>query len=138
MLFRSRTLNLKVDKPAPVDVDEIIKDTKLPKPKREPKRTLNLDLSDVPPSDNIIFSKDYGMYNHEFWTHFYTPKDNITKTYQDAVSKLADILPANFQLYEDEPTAFGVANLEIKNEFKKPIKQIPLMSKLSKIGRAHV
>ena len=98
--------------------------------KKEPKRTFNLDLSDVPPSDNIIFSKDYGMYNHEFWTHFYTPKDNITKTYQDAVSKLADLLPANFQLYEDEPTAFGVANVELKNEYKKPIKQIPLMSKL--------
>ena len=70
------------------------------------------------------------MYNHEFWTHFYTPKDDKTKIYQDAVLKLADILPANFQLYEDEPTAFGVANLELKNEFKKPIKNIPLMSKL--------
>lgn len=128
-----RTLNLDTgnDNP-PVDVDKIIRETKAPlKPTREPKRTLNLDLSDIPPSDDIKFSKDFSLYNHPFWmNNFYTPKDNTTKVYRKAVEKLADILPANFQLYDDEPTAFGVANVELKEQLKKPIKRIPLLSKL--------
>ena len=42
------------------------------KKEKEPVRTLNLDLSDVPPSDDFKFSKDFGEYNNKFWvTYFY-------------------------------------------------------------------
>ena len=128
-----RVINVKLDNNPSVDVDEIVKNTKLPKSKKEkePVRTLNLDLSDVPPSDDFKFSKDFGEYNNKFWvTYFYTPKDNITKLYSKAVEEIADVLPPNFQLYEDTPSAFGVANLELKEQYKKPIKRTPLLSKL--------
>ena len=113
-----------------------------PKPKRvsnAPKKdkpqpkVLNLDLSNVPPSQDVKFSKDWGSYNNEFWVkHFTTPKDEITKLYQEATDKLGDLLPANFRLIDDVPEAFGIANLELKPEFVKPIKEIPLLSKLEK------
>ena len=129
-----RVINVKLEEAEPVDVDKIIKETKATKTaktSKPPTRTLNLDLSDVPPSGDIKFSKDWGLYNNPFWVkHFYTPKDNITKAYMKAVYKLADILPANFQLFDDEPTAFGIANLELKDEFKRPLKKVPLLSKL--------
>jgi len=129
-----RVINVKLEEAEPVDVDKIIKETKATKTaktSKPPTRTLNLDLSDVPPSGDIKFSKDWGLYNNPFWVkHFYTPRDNITKAYMKAVYKLADILPANFQLFDDEPTAFGIANLELKDEFKRPLKKVPLLSKL--------
>ena len=90
-----------------------------------------MDLSDVPLNDNFKFSKDSGEYDFPFWVkHFYTPKDNITKLYKDAVHKLQDKLPANFQLYNNVENAFGVANLELQNEYKKPIKRFVSFSKL--------
>ena len=60
-----RAINVKLDNNPPIDVDEIVKNTKLPKSKKEkePTRTLNLDLSDVQPSDDFKFSKDFGEYN---------------------------------------------------------------------------
>ena len=42
------------------------------------------------------------------------------------------ILPANFQLVDGEPLAFGVAHLELKDEFKRPWKRVPLFSNLEK------
>lgn len=93
-------------------------------------RVLNLDLSSVPISDNKLLAKDFGYYTNPFWKNFYTPDDNITKQYIIATERLADILPANFQLIKTEPSAFGVANLEIKREFYRPIKKTPLLSKL--------
>ena len=100
-------------------------------------RTLNLDLSDMPPSNDIKFSKDWGEYNNEFWVkHSFTPKDTITPEYREATDKLGDILPANFRLIPDIPSAFGICNLELKPEFVRPIKQQPLFSKLAK-GEYH-
>ncbi len=124
-----RVINMKVEEAPPVDVEEMIKDIKIRKANsKAPTRTLTLDL---PPSSDIKFSKDWGDNNNPFWVkHFYTPKDEITEVYQKSVEILRDILPANFQLYDFEPTAFGLANLELKNEFKRPIKKVPLMSKL--------
>ena len=130
-----RVINMTLNDNPPVNVDDIVKNTQLPKPKRqprEPKRTL--DLTALPKSSDDKTSKDYGLFSHAFWkNHFYVPNDNISKIYQKAVEKLQDILPANFQLYKDlQDEAFGVANLELKEEFKKPMKRIPLMSKLEK------
>jgi len=93
-------------------------------------KTLNLDLSNVPPSQDKKFRKDWGL--HPIWqTNFYTPRDNTTKLYKEATEKLKDILPANFMLYSGVEGAIGIANLELKDEFKKPIKKIPLYSKLA-------
>jgi hypothetical protein len=47
-----------------------------------------------------------------------------------ATDGLADVIPATFLLVADIPESFGVANLELKKEFQKPIVQIPLFSKL--------
>ena len=103
------------------------------KSKKTEARTLNLDLSDVPANDDVKFSKDWGMWNNKFWLeNFYTPNDNTTQEYIEATDKLGDFLPANFRLIKGEPTAFGVANLQLKPEFIKPIKRIPLFSKLEK------
>lgn len=55
--------------------------------------------------------------------NFYTPNDFYTNIYKQATDKLSYLLPANFRL---------IANLELKKEFIKPIKQIPLLSKLEK------
>ena len=102
----------------------------LPQP---PKRDLDLDLSDVPVSQDPKFSKDWGAYNNEFWVkHFTTPDDIITSIYREATDKLGDLLPANFRLIKDIPSAFGVANLELKKDYSKPIKQIPSLSRLEK------
>ena len=98
---------------------------------KEPRRSLNLDLSNVPVSDDIKFSNDWGEWNNEFWLkYFYTPDDNITEMYMILSDIYNDFLPANFRLYKDEKEAFGVANLELKPEYVKPIKRTPLYSKL--------
>ncbi len=76
-----RVINVKLEEAQPVDVDKIIKETKATKTtktSKPPTRTLNLDLSDVPPSGDIKFSKDWGLYNNPFWAKFYTPDDNFT------------------------------------------------------------
>ena len=95
------------------------------------RRVLNLDLSNVPPSDDIKFSSDWSEYNNEFWVkYFYTPNDSTTQEYMEATDKLGDFLPANFELIRGQKEAFGVANLELKPEYVKPIKRTPLYSKL--------
>ena len=102
-----------------------------PKETKEPKKSLNLDLSRVPPSNDQKFSKDFGQYDHKFWqTYFYTPNDNITEMYIAVSDAFNDFLPANFRLIKGEKEAFGCANLELKPEYIKPIKRVPLYSKL--------
>ena len=96
------------------------------------RRVLDLDISNVPPSDDIKFSSDWGEYNNEFWVkYFYTPDDSTTQEYREATDKLGDFLPANFELIRGQKEAFGVANLELKPEYVKPIKRNPLYSKLA-------
>ena len=95
------------------------------------RRSLNLDLSQVPPSDDPKFSKDFGEYDNKFWQkYFYTPQDHITGMYATVTDNLNDFLPANFRLIGRQKEAFGVANLELKAEYVKPIKKTPLYSKL--------
>ena len=102
-----------------------------PKANKEPKRTLDLDLSSVPPSNDQKFSNDFGQYDHKFWqTYFYTPDDNITEMYIIVSDAFNDFLPANFRLIKGEKEAFGVANLQLKPEYVKPLKRKPLLSKL--------
>jgi hypothetical protein len=91
-------------------------------------RELNIEL---PKSNDVKFSKDWGEYNNPFWYNkFHTPNDSITKLYIQATDKLNDLLPANFRLIPKVKEAFGVANLELNNNLIKPIKKIPLLSKL--------
>ena len=48
------------------------------------KRTLDLDLSTVPPSQDRKFSENWGTAENPFWAqHFYNPNDNTTKLYQE-------------------------------------------------------
>jgi hypothetical protein len=101
------------------------------KANKEPKKTLTLDLSNVPPSNDQKFSNDFGQYDHKFWqTYFYTPDDYTTEMYIIISDAFNDFLPANFRLIKGQPEAFGCANLELKPEYIKPIKRIPLYSKL--------
>jgi hypothetical protein len=131
-----RTLNLdipKVDLKRDV-VQDVIDRPKITKRKTKSgiKQTLHLNLDDVPPSDDKKMKKDWGL--SPYWqTHFYTPKDKITKLYVSAVDKFEFGIPISFRLEEDVEGgegAIGIGNLELKDEFKKPIKQIPLFSKL--------
>ena len=88
-------------------------------------------MSDIPPSDDIKFSKDFGFYTNPFWKdNFYTSNDNTTQEYMEATDKVGDFLPANFSLIKGIPSAFGVANLELNKDLIKPIKRTPLLSKL--------
>jgi hypothetical protein len=55
------------------------------------RRVLDLDLPDVPPSDDIKFSSDWSEPNNPFWKdNFYTPQDNTTQEYMEATDKLGD------------------------------------------------
>ena len=95
------------------------------------KRTLHLDLSTAAPSQDRKFSENWGTAENPFWAkNFYNPNDNTTKLYQEVTEKLGSLLPANFHLYPDIEGAFGLANLELKPELIKPMKRIPLFSKL--------
>lgn len=95
------------------------------------KRILDLDLSTLPPSQDRKFSENWGTAENPFWAkHFYNPDDNTTKLYQEATETLGSLLPANFHLYPDVEGAFGLANLELKPEFIRQMKRIPLFSKL--------
>ncbi len=120
-----RTLILDIPKVNVKDnvVDDVVNKPKVTKRKVKSgvQTTLHLDLSDVPPSDDRKYKKDWGL-NPCWQTHFYTPNDSITKLYKEATEKLHDILPATFMLYDAEG-AIGIANLELKDEFKKPIKE---------------
>lgn len=95
------------------------------------RRQLDIDLNDVPLSNDFKYSKDFGEYSHPFWAdNFYTPKDNTTKAYMEISDHFNDFLPANFRLIEGQKEAFGVANLELKPSLVKPMKRAPLLSKL--------
>ena len=62
--------------------------------------------------------------------NFYLPKDKLTTRFENAVSKF-ETLPANFYMPNDNnPDSLGTPNLELKKPFMKPIKNIPLYSKL--------
>ena len=93
-------------------------------------RGLNLDLSTVPKSKDPKFNPSFNSYENPFWEKFYTPVDGFSKRYMKATDQLITILPATFMLIEDIPESFGVANLELKEEYKKPIVNVPLFSKL--------
>lgn len=95
------------------------------------RRQLNLDLNDVPLSNDFKYSKDFGEYSHSFWAdNFYTPDDYTTKEYMKITDHFNDFLPANFRLIKGQKEAFGVANLELKPNLVKPMKRAPLLSKL--------
>ena len=95
-------------------------------------RTLDLVLPDIP-SDDRKFRLDWSYYDNPFWlNNFYTPKDNTTQEYMEVTEKLNNILPANFVLVRGQDQSFGVANLELNPDLVKPIKRIPLYSKLEK------
>ena len=116
------------------DYELISKKAKKRKPNRDEPRVDGPQENAGPvPLEEVgrLFSKDWGEYNNEFWSKkFFTPTDDITLAYMEVTQKLGDILPANFQLFSDIPEAFGVANLELKQELKKPIKHMPLFSNL--------
>ena len=85
-----------------------------------------------PPSDDRKFTEDWSLPDHPFWKdNFYTPQDNTTQEYMEATEKLKN-LPSSFVLMRGIESAFGVANLELNPDLVKPIKRIPLFSKLSK------
>ena len=72
------------------------------------------------------------MPDNPFWReNFYTPQDNTTQEYIEATDKLIN-LPAEFYLVKGIDTAYGVANLELNPDLVKPMKRIPLFSKLEK------
>ena len=102
------------------------------KTKKTEGRTLNLELPKKPPSDDRKFTEDWSLPDHPFWKdNFYTPQDNTTQEYMEATEKLKN-LPSSFVLMRGIESAFGVANLELNPDLVKPIKRIPLFSKLSK------
>jgi hypothetical protein len=102
------------------------------KTKKTERRVLNLDLPDVPPSEYEKYVEDWSLPDNPYWkNNFHTPQDNTTQEYMEATEKLEN-LPASFVLRRDVETAFGVANLELNPNLIKPIKRIPLYSKLEK------
>lgn len=90
-----------------------------PAPKqKEPPRTLDLDST---PQEKL----DRGEMTNAFWTkYFYTPNDSITQRYNNIKEYYIEKLPASF--YD------GLGLLEIKDEYKEPIKKTPLYSSLIK------
>ena len=60
---------------------------------------------------------------------FYKPNDNITALLK-AVLKDYENLPANFYYYKDIKERYGLPLLELEEEYIKPIKVTPLLSKL--------
>ena len=98
------------------------------KSKKTEARTLNLELSDVPPSDDIKFSKDFSFYTHPFWIDII----NTQQEYIEATDKIEGFLPANFKFINGEPTAFGVANLELNKDLVNQSKRTTLLKKLEK------
>ena len=105
------------------------------KKQKTERRILNLDLPDVLPSEYEKYIEDWSEPSNPFWKdNFHTPRDNTTQEYMEATSssKLLDFLPASFALIYDVPESFGVANLELNPNLVKPIKRIPLYSKLEK------
>ena len=94
-------------------------------------RGLNLDLSTRSKEKDPKFNPSFNSYENPFWEKFITPADTITSRYMTATDELMDVLPATFLLVHDAPESFGVANLELKREYVKPIVSIPSYSKLN-------
>ena len=63
-----------------------------------------------------------------FWEDFYLPNDELTERYKVALEKLIT-LPASFYIYNNDES-FGLPILDLKKPLIKPIKHIPLYSKL--------
>ena len=123
-------------KPAEASKSPVIPTTKISnapaRTKKAERRVLNLDLPDVPPSEYEKYVEDWSLPDNPFWRdNFYTPQDNTTQEYMEASEKNEN-LPASFVLRRDIETAFGVGNLELNPNLVKPIKRIPLFSKLEK------
>ncbi len=86
--------------------------------------------------EKYIEDSDWSLPDNPYWKdNFYTPQDNTTQDCMEATEKLGS-LPPNFVLRRDVEIAFGVANLELNSylnlDLIKPIKRIPLYSKLEK------
>ena len=62
--------------------------------------------------------KDWGL--NPFWqTHFYNPKDNITKLFLSALDKFEFGIPISFRLEENVEGGEGaidIGNLELKDD----------------------
>ena len=69
-------------------------------------------------------------FTNPLWTHFYIPNDNITTRFNEVLNDYEN-LPANFYYYNDIPESYGLPLLELKPEYLKQIKLIPLLSKLA-------
>ena len=74
--------------------------------------------------------KTASSFNNPLWKSFYIPMDNITKRFKE-VLKTFDNLPASFYFDDDIKESFGLSLLELKKSLIRPIKEIPLLSKLS-------
>ena len=70
--------------------------------KQKPKRTLNLDLSDMPPSSDKKVLKDFVM-DDMWFKNFYTPKDETTKLYLKAIDEYEVI----FYVAEESEELYG-------------------------------
>ena len=77
----------------------------------------------------IIKDNTASAYNNPLWDHFYIPNDSITKRFIDVLTYY-ESLPANFIVINEILESYGLPLLEIKADYIKPIKQIPLLSKL--------
>ena len=62
-------------------------------------------------------------------SQFYIPNDNLTKVYNKIMDENEKLPPSFYDNGTDD--SFGLGNLEIKKEFIKPIKKIPLYPKLA-------
>ena len=73
--------------------------------------------------------KTASSYINPLWQSFYIPNDNITRRFKEVLDKYNN-LPANFYYDTNIKESFGLPLLELKKEYFKPIKQVPLFSKL--------
>ena len=58
------------------------------------------------------------------------PNDSITKRFKEVLNDYEN-LPANFYYYNNIPESYGLPLLELKSEYMKPIRNIPLLSRLT-------
>jgi hypothetical protein len=119
-------------KPTAKALETEVKVKKEPKVKKEKEPARTLDLTTIPEpigleendkmGTNFKLRRDWANEDYEFYKkYFYTPPDDITKRYKEVVEK-----------YEELPVVFinGIANFEVKPEFKQEPKQNVLYSKL--------
>lgn len=75
--------------------------------------------------DNITSS-----YNNPLWKSFYIPNDTITRRFKEVLKSYQN-LPASFYFDDDIKESFGLPLLELKKSIIRPIKEIPLLNKLT-------